>query len=115
MDFPMKASFRKQRIIAGRVDVSGGTPAVGVGYGFTVEDTAPGQVKVNFTKPGKVIISAVANAIQTTDATGHAVKIDAVVEASSVTFAVYVADATDGALVDNVGFYFQVILQDVSF
>ena len=101
------------RIVAGRVDVSGGTPSVGAGTGFSVVDTAAGQVKVVFSNPGRSIVSAVANAIQTTDATFHGVKIDAKTEATDVTFAVYVADATDGALVDNVGFYFQCILDDV--
>lgn len=114
MKWPLSTNFRKQRIIAGRVDVAAGTPTVGVGYGFSVVDTAPGQVQVVLTKPGKIIISAIATPIQTTDATGHYVKVDAKVEASSVTFAVYAADGTDGVLVDDVGFYFNIIVQDVN-
>lgn len=114
MQFQLMTSFRQQRMIAGRVDVSGGTPSVGAGVGFTVTDVAPGQVRVNFREPGKIIISAVATPFEGTDATGHSVKVDAKVEASSVTFGVYAADGTDGVLVDNVPFYFQVILQDVS-
>lgn len=100
------------RIIAGRVDVATGTPSVGAGSGFTVVDTAAGQVQVVFDEPGRSILSAVATAIETTDATGHYVKVDAKTEASSVVFGIYVADGTDGALVDNVGFYFQIIVKD---
>lgn len=103
---------RQPRMICGRVDVSAGTPSVGAGADFTVVDTAPGQVQVVFDHPGKSILFAGATPLQTTDATGHSVKVDAVVEATSATFGVYVADSTDGALVDNVGFYFQVILKD---
>jgi len=102
------------RMVCGRVAVASGTPTVSKGEGFTVVDTAPGQVQVVFTAPGKSILSAVATPVETTDATAHFVKVDAVVEASSVTFGVYVADATDGALVDNVGFYFQIILKDAA-
>lgn len=100
------------RWILGRVDVSGGTPSVGAGSGFSVVDTAPGQVQVVFTDPGRRILSAVANAIETTDATAHSVKVDNKVEATSVTFGVYVHDGVDGALVDNVPFYFQIALSD---
>lgn len=105
---------RHVRILSGRVDVSGGTPSVGVGSGFSVVDTAAGQVQVVFTHPGRRILSAVATPIETTDATGHSVKVDAKVEATSVTFGIYAADGTDGVLVDNVPFYFIIILSDVS-
>jgi hypothetical protein len=102
------------RMVCGRVDVASGTPSVGAGEGFTVVDTAAGQVEIVFTKPGKSIVSAVATALETTDATGHFVKVDAKTEASSVVFSVYAADATDGVLADDVGFYFQVILKDAA-
>lgn len=105
---------RRVRKIMGRVDVSAGTPSVGVGEGFTVVDTAAGQVQVVLTKPGKVILGVSALVLETTDATAHMIKVDAKTEASSVTFGVYVADATDGALVDNVGFYFEITVKDVS-
>lgn len=101
------------RMVSGRVDVSGGTPSVGKGRGFTVVDTAAGQVQVVLSNPGKSILSATATPIETTDATAHMVKVDAKVEASSVTFGIYVADGTDGALVDDVGFYFNIVLDDV--
>jgi hypothetical protein len=102
------------RMICGRVDVSGGTPSAAVGEDYSVVDAAAGQVKVVLSKPGKSILSAVATPIEGTDATGHSVKVDAKTEASDVTFGVYVADGTDGALVDNVGFYFQIIVKDMA-
>lgn len=102
------------RIIAGRVDVAGGVPSVGVGSGFSVVDTAPGQVQVVFSNPGRRILSAVATAFEGTDATAHMVKVDAKAEATSVTFGVYAADATDGVLADNVPFYFIIVLSDLS-
>lgn len=115
MKYEIKSSFRKQRIIAGRVDVSGGTPAVGAGAGFTVADTAAGKVTVTLDEPGKSIVCAVATAIEGTDATGHSVKVDgAPSDGASVVFGIYAADGTDGVLVDNVAFYFQIIAQDVS-
>jgi len=104
---------RGVRFVLGRVDVSGGSPSVGKGSGFTLTDVAPGQVKVNFNLAGRQILSAVATALEGTDATAHMVKVDDKTEASDVTFGVYVADATDGALADNVGFYFMVALSDV--
>lgn len=107
------ARQRRVRKIIGRVDVSGGTPSVGVGAGFTVVDTAAGQVQVVLDKPGREILCVSAIPIQTTDATAHMIKVDAKTEASDVTFGVYVADATDGALVDNVGFYFEITVKDV--
>lgn len=109
-----EARQRRVRKISGRVDVAGGTPSVGAGAGFTVTDVAPGQVKINITKPGRSILCALAIPIETTDATAHMVKVDAKTEASDVTFGVYVADGVDGALVDNVPFYFEITLKDVS-
>jgi len=149
---------RRVRKILGRVDVSGGTPSIGAGAGFTIADTAPGQVTVTLTKPGRSILCAVATPLQTTDATGHLVKVDAVTEASSVVFNVYkvggaaatlsataatlstantytdaavkaaiddamtaitakiltALDLQDGILADNVGFYFEITVKDVS-
>lgn len=108
------ANSRNLRVICGRVDVAAGTPSAAVGDGYTVVDTAAGQVQVVFDKPGKSIQCALAIPIETTDATGHFVKVDAKAEATSVTFSTYVADATDGALADNIPFYFLVILKDAA-
>lgn len=105
---------RHVRKIMGRVDVAAGVPSVGVGSGFSVVDTAPGKVQVVLTKPGKSILCALANAIESTDATSHSVKVKSVIEASAVNFNVYAADATDGVLIDNVGFYFEITVKDVS-
>lgn len=105
---------RPTRWICGRVAVAAGSPSVAQGSGFTVVDTAAGQVQVVFTLPGERVLSAVATAIEGTDATAHSVKVDAVTEASSVVFGIYAHDATDGVLVDNVGFYFIVALSDSS-
>lgn len=110
----IKTPQRKVRKITGRVDVSGGTPSVGAGAGFSVVDTAPGKVQVVLTKPGRVILGAIATPIEATSATGHSVKVLAKTEATDVTFGIYVADATDGALVDNVGFYFEITVKDVA-
>jgi hypothetical protein len=100
------------RLICGRVDVSGGSPSAAKGAGFTVVDVAAGQVKIVFDDAAQEILSAVATPIEGTDATGHSVKVDAKTEASDVTFGVYVADGTDGALVDNVAFYFMIVVKD---
>lgn len=108
------AAARDLRVVCGRVDVSGGTPSVGAGEGFSVSDTAAGQVKITFSNAGRSIVCAIATAIEGTDATGHSVKVDAKTEASDVTFGIYVADGTDGALVDNVAFYFLVVLKDAA-
>ncbi len=104
---------RGLRLIAGRVAVSGGTPSVAAGSGYTVSDVAAGQVKIIFNDPAKSIISAVATPEEGTDATGHSVKVDARTEATDVTFGIYAADGTDGVLVDNVGFHFQIWVKDV--
>jgi len=95
-------------MVCGRVDVATGTPTRGAGEGFSIVDVAPGQVRVVFDRPGRSIVSVAATPLEGTDATSHAVKIDAKVEASSVTFATYAA----GALADNIPFYFQIILKD---
>lgn len=103
------------RIIAGAVAVSGGTPSVVAGSGFTVSDTAAGKVTINITKPGKSLISAVATPRENTDATGYSCKImGSSRSASAVVVGVYVADGTDGAPVDNVGFEFVIIVKDVA-
>jgi len=104
----------KLRLICGRVDVAAGTPSVGAGNGFTVTDSAPGQVTVNVTRPGRSVISATATAIEGTDATGHSVKVDgAPANGASVKFGIYAADATDGVLVDDVAFYFHILVKDL--
>lgn len=107
-----EAKSRKQRVIAGRVNVSAGTPSVAKGLGFTVVDTAAGKVQVKFSQPGKNLISACASPIENTDATGYSAKIMGTPDAASIIVGTYVADATDGALADNISFYFQAILED---
>jgi hypothetical protein len=102
------------RLVAGRVDVAASTPSAAKGEGFSVVDAGAGQVQIVFDMPGKQILSACASAIEGTAATAHSVKVLSKTEASDVTFGVYVHDATDGALVDNVAFYFQVWLSDLN-
>ncbi len=104
---------RRVRKISGRIAVASGTPTISAGSGFTVVDTAPGQVQIVLTRPGRSLLCALATVIETTDATGHSIKVDAVSNAASVTFGVYVADATDGELADNVGFFFEITVKDV--
>lgn len=103
---------KKQRIIAGRIAVSGGTPSITKGSGFTIADTAAGKVTVTFSQPGHSLICAVASPVENTDATGYSCKIMGAPSGSSIVVGIYVADGTDGALVDNVGFSFQAILED---
>jgi len=103
---------QKQRIICGRVNVSGGTPAIAAGQGFTIADTAAGKVTITFQRPGKALVSAVASPIENTDATGYSAKIMGTPSASSFVVGTYVADATDGALADNIPFYFVAVLED---
>lgn len=103
---------KAQRIVAGRVDVASGTPSVAKGQGFSVADTAAGKVTITFQKPAHQLVSLVATAIEGTDATSHTCKVDGAGDGTSVVVSVYVADATDGALVDDVGFYFVAVLQD---
>lgn len=107
-----RSSVKQQRIIAGRVSVSGGTPSVALGSGFTVTDDAAGKVGIVFSKPGKKLISAIVTPIENTDATAYMAKIMGTPSASGFQAGIYVADATDGALADNISFYFQAILED---
>lgn len=110
----VKADSRegKQRIICGRIDVAAGTPSIAQGAGFTIADTAAGKVTISFSKPGKALLCAQATAIENTDATGYSCKIMGTPSASDMVVGVYVADATDGALADNISFYFSAILKD---
>jgi hypothetical protein len=100
------------RIVSGRVAVSSGTPSVSKGGGFTVSDTAAGKVTITFSKPGKELIACHATPIENTDATGYSCKIMGTPTATSVVIGIYVADGTDGALVDDIGFYFSAHIQD---
>lgn len=113
MDTLVQASRQRQiRKIMGRVAVSGGVPSVAKGADYTVVDTAAGEVQVVLTHPGRQTLCAIATPIESTLATGHSVKVISQVEGTSVIFGVYVADGTDGALVDNVGFYFEITVKD---
>lgn len=107
----LKAIERGLKVVAGRVAVSGGTPSVADGDGFTVIDVAAGKVRVRLADPGKSILVAVANATDATDATGHYVKVE-IEDYRDVVFRVYVDDGTDGALADNIGFGFVIIAKD---
>lgn len=103
---------KAQRLVAGQVAVSGSTPSISQGQGFTIADTAAGKVTITFSKAAKYCVSAIATPVNNTDATAYSCKIMGTPSGSSVVVGVYVADATDGALVDNIGFMFQVVLQD---
>jgi hypothetical protein len=103
---------KAQRIVAGRVDVSAGSPSIAQGQGFTIADTAAGKVTITFSKPGHQLVSMIATPIENTDATGYSCKIMGTPSGSSAVVGVYVADATDGALADNISFFFQAVLQD---
>lgn len=105
---------RRVRHISGRVDVSGGTPSAAIGSGYTVSDTGAGVVTVNITRPGREILSVSAIVIESTAATGHYIKVSSKTEASAVVFNIFVADGTDGAPADNVGFYFDIAVRDVT-
>lgn len=102
----------KLRAIVGRVAVASGTPSVAQGTGFTVADTGAGQVTVTLSEKGSAIVGVQATAIEGTDATGHSVKADTITGGTSVLFGVYVADGTDGALVDDVGFSFTIWVKE---
>jgi hypothetical protein len=102
----------KQRIICGRINVSGGTPSIAQGAGFTIADTAAGKVTITFTKPGKALLCAIPAVIENTDATGYSAKIMGTPSESAIVVGIYAADGTDGVLADNVSFYFQAILKD---
>lgn len=113
MDTLVQASRQRQiRKIMGRVDVSGGTPSVAKGSDYTVVDTAAGEVQVVLTHPGRQTLCIIATPLEATTATGHSVKVISQVDGVSAIFGVYVADATDGALVDDVGFYFEITVKD---
>lgn len=111
MKHAVKAGERGLKIVPGRVSVAGGTPSIDDGEDFTIVDVAAGKVRVTLSNPGRAIVSAVASSTEATDATAHMVKAE-VESSSSVLFRVYVADATDGALVDNVGFSFIIVAKD---
>ena len=103
---------RSVREIIGRVDVAASAASVGKGTGFSVAYTAAGKYTITLLKPGRFILYASATPIEATDATGHYAKVKSKTEASAVVFNVYADDATDGALVDNVSFYFRICVQD---
>jgi len=107
-----QAKDKSIRKLTGRIDISGGTPSVGAGSGFTITDGGAGIVTINITRPGRTILGAIAIPISSTEATGHFAKVLAYTDASSVKFGIYVADGTDGALVDNVPFFFEITLKD---
>ena len=100
----LKAIERGLKAVCGRVAVSGGTPSVVDGDGFTLVDVAAGKVRVTVSDPGKSILTAVANPNGAIDATAYTVDVE-VESSTSVLFRVFVVDGTDGALVDNVGFH----------
>lgn len=102
----------KLRMVAGRIDVAAGVPSIAQGGGFTIADTAAGKVTISFSKPGKALVSAIACPIENTDATAYGCKIMGTPSASGFVVGVYVADATDGALADNVSFYFQALIKE---
>lgn len=106
---------RKERVIKGRITVSGGTPAIAAGQGFTISDQGAGIVRVTPDKPGKRILGVLATAIEATTTAAHIVKVlsDPTANALYVDFGVYVVDGTDGVLVDNVGFSFQIDTEEV--
>ncbi len=102
---------RSTRRISGRIAISGGVPSIAAGSGFTITDGGPGLVTVTVTNPGRSLLYASAIPIEPTAATGHYAKV--VTQAyNAVQFGIYVADATDGAVVDNVGFFFELLLKD---
>lgn len=103
---------KPQRVVSGYVTVSAGTPVITRGEGFTIADTAAGKVTITFSRPGKYIVAAVASPIENTDATGYSAKIMGTPSGTSIVVGTYVADATDGALADNIPFSFIAVLQD---
>ena len=111
MKWDVKGIERGLKVVAGRIAVAAGTPSVVDGDGFTLTDVAAGKVRVTLADPGKAILSAIGCSTEATDATAHMVKAE-VESSSAVLFRVYVADATDGALVDNVGFSFLIVAKD---
>lgn len=107
-----RSSKRKVRAISGRIAVSGGVPSIAAGVGFTITDGGAGRVTVTLNDKGRVILSAIAMPIESTAATSFSCKALSVSE-SAVEFGVYQADGTDGVLVDNVGFSFDIKVSDV--
>jgi hypothetical protein len=75
-------------------------------------DTAAGKVEIVPSKAGKSLISACANPVENTDATGFSCKIMGTPTGSSIIVGVYQHDGTDSVLVDNIGFFFSIVLQD---
>jgi len=105
---------RKPRILMGRVAVSGGVPSVAAGQGFTLTDQGAGLVRVTLTSPGKRILSAIGSALEPTNTIAQIVKVLAIDTANAyVDFAILVVDGTDGVLVDDVGFSFQIAIEEV--
>lgn len=102
----------RQRIVSGTVAVSSGTPSVSSGSGFTVSDTAAGKVTITLSKKAKSFVAAVATPVNNTDATGYSCKIMGTPSGSSIVVGIYAADATDGVLVDDIGFSFVLIVKD---
>lgn len=105
---------RRVRHISGRIDVSGGTPVAVIGSGYSVGDTGAGVVTVTLSRPGREILCVSAIPIESTAATGHYIKVSSKTEASAVVFNIFVADGTDGAPADNVSFYFDIAVRDVT-
>lgn len=108
MKWDVKALERGLKLVSGRVAVSGGTPSVADGDGFSVEDVAAGKVRVRLADPGKSILVALANSNETTDADGYYIKFE-IEDYRDVVFRVY---DESGALVDNVGFGFVIVAKD---
>jgi hypothetical protein len=96
-------------MVHGRIAVSGGTPSIAAGSGFTISDTAAGKVTITLDKPGSAIIP-VACPVESTDATSFSCKIHGVPTAFAFIVSIYQDDATDGVLVDNVGFCFSALV-----
>lgn len=103
---------RSIRELVGRIDVAASAASIGAGKGFSVTYVAAGKYKITFKKAGRKIVYAAACPIESTDATGHSAKVKAKTEATDITFSIYAADGVDGVLVDNVSFYFRVVLED---
>lgn len=105
---------RKPRILMGTIAVAGGVPSIVYGQGFTITDQGAGLVRVTLTSPGKRILAPLGMAIEPTNTVAQIVKALAVDTAGTyVDFAIMVVDGTDGVLVDNVGFSFQIAIEEV--
>lgn len=88
------------RKFIGRVTVSGGVPAIAAGSGFTLVDTAPGEVQVVLTRPGRKFMSINAVPLESSTSGAHTVKVISVTQASSVIFGIY---ASGGGTAQRVG------------